>query len=86
MAIGASNPLNVGSNVWCKICKTRGQHHSKYCYILKKYVQNPKSLYWKLCKSVGHDENNCQAYELMMERSVGTYRMQEEECKHEGSG
>lgn len=35
---------------------------------------------------MGHDENNCQAYELMMDHGVDTYRMQVEEQGHKGSG
>ena len=40
----------------------------------------------QISKSVGHDENNCRAYELMMESGADTYRMKEEEHGQEENG
>lgn len=34
-----------------------------------------KNLFFKFYKSVGHDENNSQAYELMMDHGADKYRM-----------
>lgn len=31
---GAPNPLNDGSNLWCDICRTRGEHHFEDFYLL----------------------------------------------------
>ena len=49
-------------------------------------MQNPRSIYCEFCKSVGHDENNCHTYELMIERGANTYRIQLEEHRHEDNG
>lgn len=35
---------------------------------------------------MGHDENNCRAYELMMDYDANKYRMKVEGQGHEGSG
>lgn len=75
MDSGALNPLNIESSLWCEIFKTRAEHRSEDCYLLQIYVQTPKNLYCEFCKSIGHDENHCRAYELMMERDADTYRM-----------
>lgn len=72
--------------MWYEICKTRGQHCSEDYYLLQKYVQTLRNLYCKFCKSVGHYENNCQAYEIMMEHGVDAYRMKIEEHGHEENG
>ena len=45
-----------------------------------------KNMYCKFSKSVGHDENNYQAYEIMMECGANTFRMQVEEHGHEENG
>jgi hypothetical protein len=34
---------------------------------MKKYVQKPTNLYSTFCKSVGHDEKDCRAYNLLHE-------------------
>lgn len=36
------------------------------CYMLKMFVQSPKQLFCKFCKLVGHDEIDCQRYDLMI--------------------
>lgn len=45
--------------------------------LLQKFVQKPQQLFCNLCQSVGHDECNCDSYELMIDRTP-TYRMQVE--------
>jgi hypothetical protein len=45
---------------------------------MKKCVQTPKNLYCTLCKSVGHDDRGCRAYDLMHERSRDIYNIQGE--------
>jgi len=44
--------------------------------LLEKYVSTLTSLYCTFCKSVGHDENNFRAYDMMNERRA--YIMQGE--------
>jgi hypothetical protein len=53
--------------------------------LLQKYVQTPKNLYCNFCKSVGHDENHCRAYDLMKERTQDVYAMQAEQQNHGGN-
>src|SRR5713101_6210680 len=72
---GDPNPLVQTQGPWCEICRTRG-HRPQECPLLQKYVQTPKNLYCNFCKSVGHDENNCRAYDLMIERKHDFYRVQ----------
>lgn len=47
----------------------------KYLCITKVRA-NPKEVVLQLCKLVGHDERNCQSYDLMMEHIVDAYRLQ----------
>ena len=86
IASGAPNPLNARSRLWCEICKNRGEDRAKYCYLLHKYIQNPRNLYCKFFKLVGHDENNCRAYELIIEHNTDAYKMKDEEHGQEGNG
>ena len=84
MASGAPNPLPQAWGPWCEICKTNG-HRSQECHLLQKYVQTPKNLFCTFCKSVGHDENNWRAYELMMERTQDVYVMQSDQLNNNGN-
>jgi hypothetical protein len=43
---------------------------------MQKYVQIPKKLYCTFCKSIGHDDRDCRAYDLMHERSRDIYKIQ----------
>lgn len=86
VASGAQNPLNVRSSLWWEICKSRHEHRPEDSYLLQKYVKTPRNLYCKFYKLVGHDENHCQYYELMMEHTDDAYRMQEEEHRNEDNG
>jgi hypothetical protein len=45
---------------------------------MQKYVQTPTNLYCTFCKSVGHDDRDCRAYDLMHERSRDIYKIQGE--------
>jgi hypothetical protein len=45
---------------------------------MPKYVQTPTNIYCTFYKYVGHDENNCRAYDLMHESSRDAYRIQGE--------
>jgi hypothetical protein len=45
---------------------------------MQKYVQTPTNIYCTFCKSVGHDEKDCRAYDLLHERSRDTYKIQGE--------
>ena len=60
----------------CEVCRNR--HHPGECYYMKKYVQTPKNLYCTFCKSIGHDDRDCRAYDLMHERSRDIYKIQGE--------
>ena len=75
LSSGMPNPLPQVRGPWCEICRTNG-HRPQDFPLLQKYVQTPKNLFFTFCKFVGHVENNCRAYELMMERTQDVYAMQ----------
>ena len=77
IATGDPNPLPQTHGPWCEICKTRGNLPHQ-CPLLQKYVQTPKNLYCTFCKSVGHDDHTCRAYDLMLDRKHDLYRVQSE--------
>ena len=64
---GAPNPLNGHGIPWCCICQSRG-HRDEECLYLQKVVSTPASLLYKFCKSVGHDEKYCRAYQLLKKK------------------
>lgn len=74
---GGEIPLNpeapvgssVGNALWCVICQVVGQHVMDNFHLLQKFFQRPQQLFCNFYKSVGHDECNCQRYELIMERT-----------------
>ena len=68
MASGEPNHLPQVRGPWGEICRTNG-HRPQECHLLQKYVQTPKNLFCTFCKFVGNNENNCRAYELMLERT-----------------
>jgi len=76
LASGASCPLKRVTLPWCEVCRNR--HRPGECYYMKKYIQTPTNLYYTLCKSVGHDEKDCRAYDLFHERSRDIYKIQGE--------
>jgi hypothetical protein len=61
---------------WCEVCRNR--HLPGECYYMQKYVQTPTNLYCTFYKSVGHDDRDCRAYNLMHERSRDIYKIQGE--------
>jgi hypothetical protein len=82
MATGAPNPL-VGGVGYCEICKTWG-HHPTAFPLLQKYQSTPRNLFCNFCKSVGHDEKDYCAFNLMREHTVDAYKIQEENAAAEG--
>jgi hypothetical protein len=50
---------------------------------MQKYFQTPTNLYCTFCKSVGHDEKDCRAYDILHESSRDTYRIQGERHRRE---
>jgi hypothetical protein len=82
LASGAPSPLKQVTLPWCEVCRNR--HRPGECYYLQKYVQTPTNLYCTFCKSVGHDDRDCRAYDLMHERSRDIYKIQGE-VQQEGS-
>jgi hypothetical protein len=45
---------------------------------MQKYVQTPANLYCTFYKSIGYDDRDCRAYDLMHERSRDIYKIQGE--------
>jgi len=78
VAIGAPNPVGPGEGAWCEICKTIG-HRLENCHLLQKYVNLPKSLYYKFCQFVRHDQSDCRSWKMMNDRNAGFYIVQGEE-------
>jgi hypothetical protein len=81
LASGALSPLKQVTLPWCEVCKNR---HRPSEYYMQKYVQTHTNLYFKFCKSMGHDDRDCRAYDLMHERSRDIYKIQGE-VQQEGS-
>jgi hypothetical protein len=53
--------------------------HDPYpCPMMQKYQTVPKSSYCKFCKSLGHTDKYCRSMDLMGERTLDAYRVQEE--------
>jgi hypothetical protein len=70
------NPLSIGGP-WCHICKIH-EHDPYHFPMMQKYKTIPKISYCKFYKLVGHDDKDCRTMELMRERNLDTYRVQEE--------
>lgn len=68
---------SVGVALWCTIFQIFGKHVTDNYHLLQKNFQTSQQLFCVFYKLVGHDERNCQRYELMMERTP-TYMMQVE--------
>ena len=71
------NLINTQGIPWCIIFQTRF-HQSEECLYLQKIVGASTNLYCKICKSVGHDEKDCRAFQLLQEKIVDTYLMRNE--------
>ena len=46
--------------------------------VFEKNCKYPANLFCKFCKSVGHEEKYCRAYQLLKEKIVDTYLMKNE--------
>jgi hypothetical protein len=68
------NPLMIGGP-WCEICITHG-HDPYHCPMMQKYQTIPKSTFCNFYNSVGNEGKDCRTFEIMKERTSGTYRMQ----------
>ena len=78
VASGTPNPINTQGIPCCRIFQTKG-HWSEECLYLQTIVCTPAILYCKLCRSMGHDEKDCRAYQLLQENMVETYMMKNDE-------
>ena len=78
VATRAMNPINTQGMNWCRIFQTRGHWSNSFLY-LQNIVSTPTSLYCKFCKSIGHNEKDCRAFQLLQEKMVDTYLMKIEE-------
>jgi hypothetical protein len=76
LASRAPIPLKQVTLPWCEVCRNR--HHPVECYYMKTYVQTPKNVYFTFCKSAGHDDRDCRAYDLIHVRSRDIYKIQGE--------
>jgi hypothetical protein len=45
---------------------------------MHKYVQTPTNLYFTFCKSIGNDDIDCRAFDLMHKISRDIYKIQGE--------
>ena len=71
---GAPNPLSSHGLPWCRICQTRGHRDKEYLY-LQNTVSTPASLFYKFCYSVGNEEKDYRACQILKEKIVDTYLM-----------
>ena len=68
----APSPLSGAGAPWCCIFQVYGHRHEN-CDHMQKMVTKEESLYYTFCRSVGHDEKNCHAYDLLQERTYDSY-------------
>ena len=78
VVVGMPIPLNTQGIPWCQVFQTRC-HKFEECLYLQKIVSAPASLYCKFCRSVGHDEKQCIAFQLLQEKMMDTYLMKNDE-------
>ena len=64
-----------GSTVWCDDCRVVGLHNTNYCPHLAAYIPEVKQQWCRFCRSIGHEEQNCGTYDLMVDRG-DLYRVQ----------
>jgi hypothetical protein len=67
------------------ICKKWG-HDPTECPLLQKYQSMLRNLFFNFCKSVGHAEKDCCAFDLMRECTSDMYRILEDNFVTEGGG
>ena len=77
VASSTPNPLNGQGLPWCHICQSRG-HRDEECIYLQKVVSTCANLFYKFCKSVGHEEKDYRAYQLLIEKTIDMYLMKNE--------
>ena len=82
MRVGGPSPLRPGSSrglsplhlglsrpaLWCEDCCVAVLHDTNHCPRLGAYVPVVNKKWCKFCRLVGHDEQKCQAYDLMIDR------------------
>ena len=49
------------------------------CLYLQNIVSASDNLYCKFCRSVVHDEKDCRAYQLLLEKTIDTCLMEDDE-------
>lgn len=64
-----------GLALWCNACRISGLHDKNHCPYLAACVPEVKQQWCRFYKSVGHDEQNCRMYDLMIDRG-NLYRVQ----------
>ncbi len=82
---GAPSPFN-NNVLYYEIYRKTGQHRPRDFYFLQRYVQVAKNFYCKFCKSMGHNEELCCSFNLIMERTQDSYRVQDDAQGHDGYG
>jgi hypothetical protein len=80
---GAPNPLPGGG--YYEICKKLG-HQPIECPLLQKYLSTPRKLFFNFFKSVGHEEKDLRAFDLMRGCTSNMYMIQEENATIDGGG
>ena len=70
--------MNTQGIPWCRIFHNR-VHQSKEFLYLQKIVSAPTSLYCKFFRSVGHEEKDSRAYQMLQNKIVDTYLMKNDE-------
>ena len=74
---GSANSLSSGCMPWCHICQFYGHRHEE-CSYMQKMVSKPANLYCSFCRSIGHEDRDCRAYDLLQVRTYDSYFMKGE--------
>ena len=61
-------PGSSRSMLWCDDFRAASLHDTNHCPLLGAYVPKLKQKWCRFCRWVGHDEENCRTYDLMMDR------------------
>ena len=64
----APNPLSSGGIPWCHIFQVYGHRHEE-CSYMQKIVSKAANLYCSFYRSVGHEDKDYRAYDLLQERT-----------------
>jgi hypothetical protein len=73
LEVGFPNTFPIGGP-WFEIYTTHGND----CYhfpMMQKKKKEPKSTFYKFCKSVGHEDKNCRTLDLIKEITLDVYRI-----------